>query len=130
MENDLKPYIPTGYWLKLVIIFFLGWIVIYAGRSVLSPLVGELQTQFGLTKAATGGIMSLFFLAYTLFQIPSGILGDKIGRKRVLVTGFSLYAIFIAAIYICAFLYNLLNPLDVNGCRARMLLWTSICVIV
>ena len=99
MENDLKPSIPTGYWLKLVIIFFLGWIVIYAGRSVLSPLVGELQTQFGLTKAATGGIMSLFFLAYTLFQIPSGILGDKIGRKRVLVTGFSLYAIFIAAIY-------------------------------
>lgn len=99
MENDLKPSIPTGYWLKLVIIFFLGWIVIYAGRSVLSPLIGELQTQFGLTKAATGGIMSLFFLAYTLFQIPSGILGDKIGRKRVLVTGFSLYAIFIAAIY-------------------------------
>ena len=99
MENDLTPSIPTGYWLKLVIIFFLGWIVIYAGRSVLSPLVGELQTQFGLTKAATGGIMSLFFLAYTLFQIPSGILGDKIGRKRVLVTGFSLYAIFIAAIY-------------------------------
>lgn len=99
MENDLKPSIPTGYWLKLVIIFFLGWIVIYAGRSVLSPLVGELQTQFGLTKAATGGIMSLFFLAYTLFQIPSGILGDKIGRKQVLVTGFSLYAIFIAAIY-------------------------------
>lgn len=99
MENDLTPSIPTGYWLKLVIIFFLGWIVIYAGRSVLSPLVGELQTQFGLTKAATGGIMSLFFLAYTIFQIPSGILGDKIGRKRVLVTGFSLYAIFIAAIY-------------------------------
>ena len=99
MENDLKPSIPTGYWLKLVIIFFLGWIVIYAGRSVLSPLIGELQIQFGLTKAATGGIMSLFFLAYTLFQIPSGILGDKIGRKRVLVTGFSLYAIFIAAIY-------------------------------
>lgn len=99
MENDLKPSIPTVYWLKLVIIFFLGWIVIYAGRSVLSPLVGELQTQFGLTKAATGGIMSLFFLAYTLFQIPSGILGDKIGRKQVLVTGFSLYAIFIAAIY-------------------------------
>lgn len=99
MENDLKPSIPTVYWLKLVIIFFLGWIVIYAGRSVLSPLIGELQIQFGLTKAATGGIMSLFFLAYTLFQIPSGILGDKIGRKRVLVTGFSLYAIFIAAIY-------------------------------
>lgn len=99
MSSDLKNSIPRSYWVKLVIIFFLGWVVIYAGRSVLSPLVGELQTEFGLTKAETGGIMSLFFLAYTLFQIPSGILGDKVGRKRVLVTGFSLYAIFIASVY-------------------------------
>lgn len=99
MASDSKNSIPNAYWIKLVIIFFLGWIVIYAGRSVLSPLIGELQTQFGLNKAETGGIMSLFFLAYTVFQIPSGILGDKIGRKRVLVTGFTLYAIFIASIY-------------------------------
>ena len=99
MASDSKNATPNAYWIKLVIIFFLGWIVIYAGRSVLSPLIGELQTQFGLNKAETGGIMSLFFLAYTVFQIPSGIFGDKIGRKRVLVTGFILYAIFIASIY-------------------------------
>ena len=99
MIDDSKHLTSKSYWVRLVVIFFLGWIVIYAGRSVLSPLVGELQTQFGLTKAQTGGIMSLFFLAYTLFQIPSGVLGDRIGRKRVLVTGFFLYAIFIACVY-------------------------------
>ncbi|MFQ1007452.1 MFS transporter [Gilliamella apicola] len=99
MIKHSKHSTPKSYWIKLVVIFFLGWIVIYAGRSVLSPLVGELQTQFGLTKAQTGGIISLFFLAYTLFQIPSGVFGDRIGRKRVLVTGFSLYAIFIACVY-------------------------------
>lgn len=100
MSSDSKNSVPASYWIKLVIIFFLGWIVIYAGRSVLSPLIGELQEAFGLTKAETGGIMSLFFLTYTLFQIPSGILGDKVGRKRVLVIGFSLYAIFIASVYL------------------------------
>ena len=99
MIDDSKHSTSKSYWVRLVVIFFLGWIVIYAGRSVLSPLVGELQTQFGLTKAQTGGIMSLFFLAYTLFQIPSGVFGDRIGRKRVLVTGFFLYAIFIACVY-------------------------------
>ncbi|MDF7666928.1 MFS transporter [Orbaceae bacterium ESL0727] len=91
--------VPTAYWVKIIIIFFLGWIVIYAGRAVFSPIVGELQSEFGLSNAETGGIMSLFFLAYTALQIPSGILGDKLGRKRILVTGFALYAIFIAAIY-------------------------------
>lgn len=99
MQSSSQQNIPTSYWIRIVVIFFLGWVVIYAGRSVLSPIVGELQTAFGLSKAETGGIMSLFFLAYTLLQIPSGILGDKIGRKRVLVTGFTLYAIFIASVY-------------------------------
>lgn len=97
MQTPSKSIMP--YWIVTIIIFFFGWVVIYAGRSVLSPIVDELQIAFNLTKAETGGIMSLFFLAYTLLQVPSGILGDKIGRKRILITGFSLYAIFIAAVY-------------------------------
>lgn len=99
MTQSEQHNVPTSYWVKIIVIFFLGWIVIYAGRSVFSPIVGELQAEFGLTNAETGGIMSLFFLAYTALQIPSGILGDKIGRKRILVSGFLLYAIFIASIY-------------------------------
>jgi len=61
MIKHSKHSTPKSYWIKLVVIFFLGWIVIYAGRSVLSPLVGELQTQFGLTKAQTGGYYKLVF---------------------------------------------------------------------
>lgn len=90
-----KPLVP--YWVVVVMVFFIGWVMLYAGRTVLNPVMSNIETEFGLTKAQVGGIMSLFFLAYTIFQIPSGILGDKIGRKKVLVVGFVLYAIFIAA---------------------------------
>ncbi|WP_434778256.1 MFS transporter [Neisseria sp. Ec49-e6-T10] len=96
MQNESKKI--DSYWIKVVIVFFLGWVVIYAGRSVLSPVISEIQSEFGLSKAQTGGVMSLFFLTYTFLQVPSGILGDKIGRKKVLVTGFFLYAVFIASI--------------------------------
>jgi len=95
-----KHLVPTSYWVRMIVIFFFGWVVLYAGRAVFSPVVGEIQAEFDLSKAQAGGIMSLFFLAYTALQVPSGILGDKIGRKSVLVGGFTLYAISIAAIYL------------------------------
>lgn len=81
MNNDNKnPLIP--YWIKMVTIFFLGWVAIYAGRTVLNPIMPMIQTEFGLSKTELGMISSLFFLAYTTLQIPAGILGDKIGRKK------------------------------------------------
>lgn len=99
MNNKTTPLVSNGYWVKIVIIFFLGWVCLYAGRSVFSPIIGEIKAAYGIDNAKAGGIMSLFFLAYTVLQIPSGILGDKIGRKKVLVAGFMLYAIFIASIF-------------------------------
>nr|WP_258554930.1 MFS transporter [Pragia fontium] len=94
-KNTLMPY-----WIRMVIIFFLGWVAIYAGRTVLSPIMPMIQTDFGLSKTELGMISSLFFLAYTALQIPAGILGDKIGRKKIMVQGFVLFAIFIASISI------------------------------
>lgn len=86
------------YWITTITIFFFGWIFIYAGRMVFSPVMSEVGKSFDLDLATVGGIMSLFYLTYTLLQVPSGILGDKIGRKRVLVGGFLLYAIFMAIV--------------------------------
>lgn len=88
----------SAYWIKVIILFFLGWVLLYAGRSVMSPLMPNIQAEFGLSQANTGGIMSLFFFTYTALQIPSGIFGDKIGRKLILVTGFFIYALSIAAV--------------------------------
>lgn len=88
------------YWIQLVIIFFFGWVVIYAGRSVLSPLMPMIQAEYGLNQAELGIISSLFFLAYTLLQVPAGLLGDRLGHKKVLVTGFMLFAVFIASVSI------------------------------
>jgi sugar phosphate permease len=100
-EKALKPAEPTSkelipYWVKVVTVFFLGWIVIYATRTILNPIMGDIQSEFGLSNAQLGLIMSIFFIGYAGLNIPSGIMGDKIGKKRVLVPGVILFGIFAA----------------------------------
>lgn len=44
-----------------------------------------LEKEWGLSQAALGLVNSAFFLIYSALQVPGGVLGDRIGRKRVLV---------------------------------------------
>lgn len=97
-QTEVKSTQSNHYWILTVFIFFLGWVVIYAGRAIYSPIIGNIKYSFDLNDAAIGGIMSLFYLAYTALQVPSGMLGDKIGRKLVLVVGFLIYALAIGSI--------------------------------
>lgn len=89
-----KKGIP--YWKKAVAVFFLGWVALYGTRAIFNPIMGDIQAEFGLSKGSVGLIMSLFFLGYAALNIPSGILGDKVGKKKVLVPGVILFGLFAA----------------------------------
>ncbi|HHU6751570.1 TPA: MFS transporter [Staphylococcus pseudintermedius] len=94
MRHDKANQVHKNYWMKLVAIFTLGWLVIYAARTILNSLMGSIKTEFTLNNAQLGLIMSLFFIGYTITQIPSGIMGDKIGRKKILAPSFLIFGIF------------------------------------
>ncbi|PCF59945.1 MFS transporter [Staphylococcus delphini] len=94
MNHDRANQIQPRYWMKLVAVFTLGWLVIYAARTILNPLMGHIKTEFTLNNAQLSLMMSLFFIGYTATQIPSGIMGDKIGRKKILVPSFLIFGIF------------------------------------
>lgn len=97
MDNhDAAPKGLVPYWVKITIVFFLGWISIYATRSVLNPVMDNIQAEFGLSASQLGLISSIFFIGYAGLNVPSGILGDKIGKKKVLVPGVILFGIFAA----------------------------------
>ncbi|EPK6347946.1 MFS transporter [Proteus mirabilis] len=90
--NESKGKVP--YWVKLTIIFFFGWIALYGSRAIVGPLMVNIGAEFDLTKAQLGSIMSIFFIGYTALNIPSGIIGDYLGKKKVLVTGVVLFGGF------------------------------------
>src|SRR5512136_2184826 len=54
-------------------------------RASLSPLLIPILQEFKLTYAEAGILATAFFYAYTFMQLPAGHLGDRLGRKVVLV---------------------------------------------
>ncbi|WJY26881.1 MULTISPECIES: MFS transporter [Sporosarcina] len=92
--GEKKELIP--YWMKAVFVFFLGWVAIYGTRAILNPVMDNIQEEFSLSAGQLGMISSIFFIGYAGLNIPSGILGDKIGKKKVLVPGIILFGLFAA----------------------------------
>lgn len=82
------------YWHRIVILFCLGWVGIWAYRSAMPPLYGEIQADLGVVSDASMGLIaSLYFLPYSVLQIPAGMLMDRFGVKAVLVPGFGFFAL-------------------------------------
>ncbi|MBC8126059.1 MAG: MFS transporter [Gloeobacteraceae cyanobacterium ES-bin-144] len=73
-------------WLILGLLF-LSTVLNYVDRQALSLLLPTLRTELHLTSADYGVITTVFMLAYTIGQIPSGMLLDKIGTR----IGFGLF---------------------------------------
>ena len=85
--------VSEQYWWKVVALCFAGWILMYADRTILGPVMGKIAEEFGLNNTQLGAVNSIFFLTYAIMQIPFGIVGDIIGRRIVIAFGFVLFGI-------------------------------------
>ncbi len=56
----------------------------YMCRVNVSTAAPLLMEEFGLSQIDMGRIFSAFLLGYALFQVPSGVLADRFGARRVL----------------------------------------------
>jgi MFS family permease len=85
----------TRYW---VIVFAVTLAVItYIDRVCISKAAPLIQKDLGFDKEHMGYVFSAFTLAYALFEIPAGWLGDRFGPRRVLMRIVSAWSIFTAA---------------------------------
>ncbi|MBI4318282.1 MAG: MFS transporter [Chloroflexi bacterium] len=74
-----KPYHTV--WLVLG----LTWVTNYLVRVGLSPALVPIKEEFGLSHSEAGLLATAFFYSYTAMQIPAGFIGDRIGRKIVIL---------------------------------------------
>jgi sugar porter (SP) family MFS transporter len=82
-----------SYVTRTALIVALGGFLMGFDASVISGVVGFIETQFDLSKLQLGWAVSSLTLTATLAMMVSGPLSDRIGRRRVLVYAAILYAI-------------------------------------
>jgi predicted MFS family arabinose efflux permease len=71
-------------WLLVVVAWISNYLVRMALPALLPPIIAEL----GLTYTRAGLLATgAFFYAYAAIQLPAGLLGDRFGRRLVLVGG-------------------------------------------
>lgn len=60
-------------------------LITYIDRVCIKQVQGDMQRDLGLTANQFAWAFSAFALAYAIFEIPTGWLGDRLGPKKVLV---------------------------------------------
>jgi len=84
-------------WRKYHTIWFVmafGWVALYVVRMGISPVLGMIMEEFHISYATAGSLFSAIFLSYTLMQVPSGYLGDRFGRRKILIISTVLWFFF------------------------------------
>jgi sugar phosphate permease len=90
--------------------------ITYIDRVVISAAVPSIQEEFGFSIVTIGWVLGAYQLAYALFQIPGGWLGDRFGPRRALpaiVAWWSAFTAFTAltwsasSMIVCRFLFGM-----------------------
>ena len=56
-------------------------------RVAPAAIADELQSEFMIGGAMLGTLAATYYVIYTLMQVPTGVLNDTLGPRRVLVAG-------------------------------------------
>ncbi len=97
IETTTEPQRATHarYW---VIVFAVTLAVIqYIDRVCISKAMPLMQRDLHFSNVQAGYIFGAFTLAYALFEIPTGWLGDKFGPRKVLLRVVIWWSFFTAA---------------------------------
>ncbi|MFB7592920.1 MFS transporter [Streptomyces sp. NPDC056169] len=79
-----------------VVLLFAAWLVDYADRLVINLVLPSIGAEFDIDRTQQGLVVSAFFLAYALCQIPGGMLADRFGGRRVTLWALLSWSVFTA----------------------------------
>lgn len=69
-------------------------VITFLDRIAISVASPRIMTDLGLSKEQLGWVLGIFALAYGGFEIPTGLMGDRLGAKKVLIRVVLWWSVF------------------------------------
>jgi MFS family permease len=63
---------------------------------VIPPILPLIVTDLGVSYTQGGLLLTVFFVMYSIFQLPAGIIADQVGKHRLMIGGLVLMGVGIA----------------------------------
>jgi MFS family permease len=84
------------------------YLIAFYQRVAPAVLVQELTREFSLSGAALGNLSAFYFYSYVAMQIPTGLIADRWGPRKLLTAGAALTAVgtFVFALAGTAYVAN------------------------
>ncbi len=76
-------------------LFFLS-VIVYLDRVCISLVSGQIKKELQISTEMWGWVLSAFALSYALFELPTGVLGDRLGPRRILTRVVLWWSVFTA----------------------------------
>ena len=81
---------------RVMILLYFLMLITYLDRITISVVGVRIKTAFHLSNTQFGWVLSAFVLAYALFEIPAGLMGDRLGQRKVLIRIVIWWSVFTA----------------------------------
>ncbi|MEM6380867.1 MAG: MFS transporter [Bacteroidota bacterium] len=105
----------------MISLFMLVFFVLSFLTNIVGPLVPDIIESFNLSLTLVAFLPFAFFIAYGVFSIPSGMLVESIGPKKVMVLAFGIATLGAASFAWQPSYYSYLISLFLIGTGMAML---------
>src|SRR5215216_3486193 len=91
---NLRYLKTTPYRYRVIVLLCSLTTLTYLDRICISIVGVRVKSEFDLSNTQFGWVLAAFSLAYALFEIPSGVLGDKVGPRAMFIRIVSWWSVF------------------------------------
>ena len=93
MVSGMKTLPPSGLAWGIWVLGALLYLVAFFQRVSPAVMTDQLMAEFAIGGAALGNLSAFYFYAYVVMQIPTGLLADRWGPRKLLTSGAAVAAV-------------------------------------
>lgn len=90
--SDIHARLRRLRWTAFALVA-VSYMLAFFHRIAPAAIASDLQQAFSASATALGGLAATYFYVYTVMQIPTGVLADTLGPRRIVTLGGMIAAV-------------------------------------